>query len=106
MNKGYTVDDILEQCHRLEEAGIMYWMTFLNGAGGRSHSPEHALNSAKIFNMCNPVHVTVSGLTLFPGSVLRARKPGLHRRHARIEADVVMNLPKRSSSPTSDGRGR
>ena len=31
INKGYTSADILEQCHKLEDAGIDYWMTFLNG---------------------------------------------------------------------------
>ena len=41
INKGYTSQDILEQCHKLEEAGIAYWMTFLNGVAGREHSHEH-----------------------------------------------------------------
>ena len=30
INKGYRSEDILEQCHKLEAAGIDYWMTFLN----------------------------------------------------------------------------
>ena len=41
IHKGYHAEDILEQCHKLEEAGIDYWMTFLNGVAGRSHSREH-----------------------------------------------------------------
>lgn len=40
INKGYTSQDIQEQCHKLEEAGIQYWVTFLNGVAGREHSHE------------------------------------------------------------------
>ena len=70
IQRGYHAEDILEQCHKLEEAGIDYWMTFLNGVAGRSHSREHALNSAKIFSQCRPMLVGTRGLTLFPGTPL------------------------------------
>ena len=70
INKGCHAEDILEQCHKLEEAGIDYWMTFLNGVAGKSHSREHALNSAKIFSRCKPMLVGTGGLTLFPGTPL------------------------------------
>lgn len=70
IHKGYHAEDILEQCHKLEEAGIEYWMTFLNGVAGRSRSYEHAVNSAKIFSQCKPMLVGTGGLTLFPGTPL------------------------------------
>ena len=70
INKGYTSRDILEQCHKLEEAGIAYWMTFLNGVAGREHSHDHAVNSAKVFNQCKPMLVGTGGLVLFPGTPL------------------------------------
>ena len=70
IHKGYHAEDILEQCHKLEEAGIDYWMTFLNGVAGKSHSREHAVNSAKIFSQCGPMLVGTGGLTLFPGTPL------------------------------------
>ena len=70
INKGYTSADILEQCHKLEDAGIDYWMTFLNGVAGREHSHGHAVNSAKIFSQCKPMLVGTGGLTLFPGTPL------------------------------------
>ena len=38
INKSYTSQDILERCRKLEEAGIKYWVTFLNGVAGREHS--------------------------------------------------------------------
>ena len=70
IHKGYHAADILEQCHKLEEAGIDYWMTFLNGVAGRSHSREHALHSAESFSQCKPMVVGTGGLTLFPGTPL------------------------------------
>lgn len=70
INKGYSAQDILEQCHKLEEAGIAYWMTFLNGVAGREHSHEHAVKSALVFNQCKPMLVGTGGLTLFPGTPL------------------------------------
>lgn len=70
INKGYHSTDILEQCHKLEEAGIDYWMTFLNGVAGREHSYEHAVHSAEIFSQCKPMLVGTGGLTLFPGTPL------------------------------------
>lgn len=70
INKGYHAQDILEQCHKLEEAGIDYWMTFLNGVAGKEHSRQHAINSAKIFSQCKPMLVGTGGLTLFEGTPL------------------------------------
>ena len=70
INKGYTSQDILEQTRKLDEAGIKYWMTFLNGVGGKEPSHQHAVNSAKIFNQTHPMLVGTGGLTLFPGTPL------------------------------------
>ena len=70
IHKGYHAADILEQCAKLDEAGIAYWHTFLNGVAGRSHSREHALNSAHVFSQTNPMLVGTGGLTLFPGTPL------------------------------------
>ena len=70
IDKGYHAEDIIEQCAKLDEAGIRYWHTFLNGTAGRSHSREHAINSAKVFNQTNPMLVGTGGLTLFPGTPL------------------------------------
>lgn len=70
INKGYTSQDILEQTRKLDEAGIRYWMTFLNGVGGKELSHQHAVNSAKIFNQTHPMLVGTGGLVLFPGTPL------------------------------------
>ena len=70
VSKGYTSADILKQCAKLDEAGIAYWMTFLNGVAGRTHSIQHAVNSGKVFSMCNPQAVGTGGLVLFEGTEL------------------------------------
>ena len=70
INKGYHAEDILEQCRKLEEAGISYWINFLNGVAGREHSHDHAVNTAKIMNQLHPMLVGTGGLTLFPGTPL------------------------------------
>ena len=70
VHKGYHAEDIIEQCAKLDEAGIRYWHTFLNGVAGRLHTREHAINSAKVFSQTNPMVVGTGGLTLFPGTPL------------------------------------
>lgn len=72
VNKGYAGKDIIEQCQKLDEAGIDYWLTFLNGVAGKTHTREHAINSAKIFSQCNPSVVGTGGLVLFEGTGLLA----------------------------------
>lgn len=70
IHKGYRSADILEQCAKLDEADIAYWHTFLNGVAGRSHTREHAINSARVMSQTHPMLVGTGGLTLFPGTPL------------------------------------
>jgi radical SAM superfamily enzyme YgiQ (UPF0313 family) len=70
VNKNCRAADIIEQCGKLTEAGIDFWLCFLNGVAGKEHSMDHAINSAKIFSQCKPMLVGTGGLTLFPGTPL------------------------------------
>lgn len=70
IHKGYRSEDIIEQCAKLTEAGVDFWMSFLNGVAGKEHSHDHAVNSAKIFSQCKPMLVGTGGLVLFPGTPL------------------------------------
>ncbi len=91
IQKGYSSQDIIEQCHKLDEAGIDYWMTFLNGVAGKEHSMEHAIHSAEIFNQCHPMVVGTGGLTLFPGTqLLEEAKKG--KFDPLSEKDMLMEL--------------
>lgn len=70
VNKGYHHEDIIEQCGKLSEAGVDFWMTFLNGTAGKEHSMDHAIHSAEVFSACHPMLVGTGGLVLFPGTPL------------------------------------
>ena len=70
VNKGYHASDIIDQCGKLSEAGIAFWMTFLNGVAGKEHSIDHAIHSAEVFSQCDPMLVGTGGLVLFPGTPL------------------------------------
>ncbi len=70
VNKGYHTEDIIEQCGKLSEAGVDFWMTFLNGVAGKEHSLDHAVHSAEIFSRCKPMLVGTGSLVLFPGTPL------------------------------------
>ncbi len=70
MNKGNTAAEIIEQLHKLDEAGIRYNIVFMNGLAGEGNSERHALNSARIFNQVNPDSVNIVALTIFPESEL------------------------------------
>lgn len=70
VNKGYTSEDILEQCSKLDEAGIRYNFFYLVGLAGKGCGESNALRSAKVFNTLHPVSIGFLSLTLFPESQL------------------------------------
>lgn len=69
-NKGYTAQDIFEQCRKLDEAGIEYYFVYMTGLAGHGNGQRNAINSAQIFNRLNPYFISVDSLTLFPGTKL------------------------------------
>lgn len=71
-NKGYTGSDILEQCRKLDGAGIEYYFVYMTGLAGKGGGYRNAVNSAKLFSKLNPYCVSVDSLTLFPGIELYA----------------------------------
>lgn len=76
-NKGYTAADILEQCRKLDEAGIEYYFVYMTGLAGKGNGRRNAVNSAKVFSQLNPYFISVDSLTLFPDTQLyRMAKQG------------------------------
>lgn len=69
-NKGYTSVDILEQCRKLDEAGIEYYFVYMTGLAGRNEGTRNAINSANLFSKLNPYFISVDSLTLFPDTEL------------------------------------
>ena len=71
-NKGYTSEDILAQCKKLDEAGIEYYFVYMTGLAGKGNGYRNALNSAKVFNQLNPYFISIDALTLFQDTRLYA----------------------------------
>ena len=72
MNKGYDAADIVEQCRKLEAAGIRYNVSYLSGLSGHGGCQQNAERSAAVFNQLQPYIINVVSLTLFPESRLHA----------------------------------
>lgn len=71
-NKGYTAGDIVEQCRKLDEAGIEYYFVYMTGLAGKGGGYRNAVESAKLFSQLNPYFISVDSLTLFPDTELYA----------------------------------
>jgi radical SAM superfamily enzyme YgiQ (UPF0313 family) len=70
MNKGYHSDTIIEQCRKMDEAGMLYIGNFLGGLGGHGWGLAHARETARVLNELHPALVYASELTLFPDTPL------------------------------------
>ena len=70
MRKGYTANDILTQCKRLEQAKIEYGFFYLTGISGKGHGEMGAKVSAEIFNQLHPFLIGPNMLTIYPESDL------------------------------------
>lgn len=69
-NKGYTAKDLIEQCRKLDEAGIEYYFVYMTGLAGKGNGYRNTVNSAKVFSKVNPRFISVDSLTLFPDTEL------------------------------------
>ena len=69
-NKGYTTKDIIDQCRKLDEAGIEYYFVYMTGLAGKGNGYRNAVNSAKVFSKVNPRFISVDSLTLFEDTEL------------------------------------
>lgn len=70
MNKGYSSQDILLQCKRLEQAGIDYGFFYLTGISGKGNGERGAKASAAVFNQLHPFLIGPNMLTVYPESGL------------------------------------
>lgn len=72
MNKGYRSADILNQCRRLDMAGIRYSLFYLTGISGAGRGETGARLTADICNQLHPVLVGANMLTIYPDAELYA----------------------------------
>ena len=71
LGKMHRAHDIVEQCARLDTAGITYTLWYMAGAAGAGKCVENAKASAKIFSQTHPKRIYVMTLTVFPNSRLQ-----------------------------------
>ena len=70
MRKGYQAADIVEQCQRLEAAGIGYNFFYLTGISGHGRGQASAMATAAVCNQLHPRRIGASMLTIYPNSEL------------------------------------
>lgn len=70
MRKGYQAADIIEQCQRLEAAGIGYNFFYLTGISGHGRGQASAKATAAVCNQLHPRRIGASMLTIYPNSEL------------------------------------
>lgn len=86
MNKGYVSLDIVEQCKRLNQAGITYSFFYLTGISGEGRGEIGARLTAKVCNQIHPKLVGANMLTIFPESELYEEiKKGNWKEESEIE---------------------
>jgi radical SAM superfamily enzyme YgiQ (UPF0313 family) len=71
IQKGIKPEDILTGGIRVVESGISLSEYIMPGVGGRTLSPEHAFETAKILNMIRPDFIRVRTLAIHPMSPLQ-----------------------------------
>lgn len=70
MNKGYEAKEIVEQCARLDAAGITYAFFYLVGISGKGRGIEGAKETAEVVNQTNPWLIGANMLTIYESSAL------------------------------------
>lgn len=86
MNKGYLSSDIVEQCRRLDKAGISYYFFYLTSISGAGRGEIGARLTADICNQIHPKLVGANMLTIYPDSELFAEiKRGAWVEESEIE---------------------
>lgn len=93
-HKGVTSEEQLKALKLLEEVGISYSCYIMLGLGGKSHSKEHILNTAKFLNKTKPFEIVVVNLVIFSGAELvKYVKSGEFKRISlkeQIEEEILL----------------
>ena len=70
MNKGYTAAQIINECKKLEAAGIVYRIIYLAGIAGHDLWRTNAIKTANLLNQLHPVFMYMTSLTIQEDSLL------------------------------------
>lgn len=72
VNKGWTVEEMIEAVHRLDAAGIKTSVIGLLGLGGRELSKHHAESTGRAAAAMSPTFFSLLTLMVVPGTALHA----------------------------------
>lgn len=72
MDKGFTAADSLEQCRRLDTAGLTYDLFYLLGMAGAGRADASAEATAALYSQLHPRRVMIHTMTAFAGTELRS----------------------------------
>ncbi|MCR6546980.1 radical SAM protein [Dehalobacterium formicoaceticum] len=70
VKKGYTAEDILRECKKLEEAGMPYRIIYLGGLAGAGNGEESARRTAAVLNQLHPYYMFLTTVAILPGTKL------------------------------------
>ena len=70
IRKGVGVEQMVDAGRRIKDAGILLSVTVLLGIGGRTHSIEHATETAKILTRIDPDFTGALTVMVVPGTPL------------------------------------
>lgn len=101
MDKGYAARDIVEQCAKLDDAGISYAFFYLAGISGAGRGMEGARATALVCNQTNPWLIGANMLTIYENSRLHAEiVAGAWHEETEVEKyEEVKELVSRLSIP-------
>ena len=91
MHKGYSANDIIEQCQKLDRADIKYNFFYLTGISGMGKGKAGAEKTAEIFNQLAPKIIGASMLTVYPDSEL-AEEIRLGNWHEETEKEKLSEM--------------
>ncbi len=94
MDKGYLAADILEQCGRLDKAGIRYSFFYLTGISGEGRGEDGARATAAVCNQLHPALVGANMLTIYPDSRVDEKLDELAQELVKDEKDNLNILSK------------
>ncbi len=69
-NKGFSVQDTIEQCLRLNRAGIRHEDLLMTGTAGKNRGKEAADAAAKLENIIKPDKILLTTMSAFEGTGL------------------------------------
>lgn len=70
VNKGYTAEDIVRECKKIEEAGMDYRVIYLGGLAGLGKAVISAKRSAEIWNQIHPHYMYLTTVSVLPDTEL------------------------------------